>query len=83
MGDVFWLLISSLGGLLLLLAACVTMYRINQIKTLLAQHLQFQIRVLQRLDQVESHTKKTAKTTTYLSDVTAEGRGEQTEGYHN
>jgi len=83
MVDVFWVLTSSFGGLLLLLAICLTMYRINQIKNLLAQHLQFQIRVLQRLDQVESHTKQTAKTTTYLSDVTAEGRGDQAEGSHN
>lgn len=39
-------------------------------------HLQMQGHILRRLDQIEEHTKQTAKTTTYLSDVTAESRGE-------
>ena len=39
-------------------------------------HLQMQDQILQRLDKLEAHMKQTAKSTTYLSDVTAEGRGE-------
>lgn len=80
MGNVVWELLGGLLGFLFFLAVCLTMIRINHIKTLFNQHLQFQAKILQRLDQVESHAKQTAKTTTYLADVTAEGRGEQAEG---
>lgn len=40
-------------------------------------HLQMQGQIIRRLDRIEEHTKQTAKTTTYLSEVTAESRGEQ------
>ena len=56
----------------LILVISLWLWIVKKVET----HLQMQGHILRRLDQIEEHTKQTAKTTTYLSDVTAESRGE-------
>jgi len=57
----------------LLLVVLVWVWIFKKVET----HLQMQGQIIRRLDRIEEHTKQTAKTTTYLSDVAAESRGEE------